>query len=858
MRDFVVLGSSSIVTPPNNHHHDGHRHRSPNPKPITSSTSTSPLRLPAAFRYRLTSRPKKSAFKYQAVVAAKLAGDGRLSEFTMILESVASSGMDPFDFAAALSLKPVGEGILLNLRDGNVEIVLEVFRQVKKLGISPVELFDQVTLESFRRECGRIVERKQLWEVVQFLENLAEFGFSVIDIMDPMEIVKMCVDQRDPDLAVRYGTICQPDRMLLCTIIREFGERKDLASALTAYEAFTELSTITNMYMCRTIIDVCGLCGDYMKSRFIFEDMLKQKIVPNTYLFNSLMNVNAHDLAYIMRIYQKMQEVGVRADTTSYNIILKACRLAGRADTAWNIYNKIRLMESTSGPKLDVFTYSTIIKVLTDAKLWEMALKVKDDMRLAGVRPNVYTWSALISASAKAGRVKHAIQLFEEMVESGCEPNTRCCNILLHACVKARQYDRAFRLFRLWKQNRTLGETYSEETNNIPESVDAERLCSSTAPEIVSDSHHLNFIKKFPFQPTLSTYNVMMKACGTDYDRARALMCEMKQEGLSPDKICWSILIDLCGASKDAERAVQVNKVPSSISTQKYALNVQTLKDMRMDGVEPDDIAYTTTIKVCVESGNSQLAFSVFAEMKRYRVKPDLTTYNTLLRARTQYGSLKEVQQCLAIYQEMRKAGYDANDHYLEQLIEEWCEGAIQRSRSGSRRGRISGQTRTSLEGSKNLFLEKVAAHLQKGISGNVTINLQGLTKVCSTSIAKADDGLANVESRIVVLAVLRMTKEKYNLGEPVTDDILILFGMEEASKSATSGSEQIDAILKLLRKDLGLEMSTSLPDSNVNVKPVVSSTKNMELSYTRRPVRQPRITITKEALLRWVEKNSR
>lgn len=33
-------------------------------------------------------------------------------------------------------------------------------------------------------------------------------------------------------------------------------------------------------------------------------------------------------------------------------------------------------------------------------------------------------------------------------------------------------------------------------------------------------------------------------------------------------------------------------------------------------------------------------------------------TYNTLLRARRRYGSLHEVQQCLSIYQDMRKAGY--------------------------------------------------------------------------------------------------------------------------------------------------------------------------------------------------------
>ncbi|CAN1142872.1 Pentatricopeptide repeat-containing protein At5g02830, chloroplastic [Linum perenne] len=830
MREFVILGSSSIVTPPN-HHHDGHRHRSPNPKhkPVTPSSSTSRHLFLSRIRRGLIFRPQRPALNYHADVAAKLAGDGRLRDFTMILESVDAFGVAPSDFAAALPLKPVGEGILLNLRDGNVEIVFEVLKEVEKLGISPEELFDQVNLELFLRECGRIVQCKELREVVEFLEDLDGFGFNIEDIVDPLKIVKLCVDQRNPDLVVRYASI-RLDNILLCTIINEFGKSKDLDSALKAYEAFSELLISPNTYMCRTIIDVCGTCGDYMKSRLIFEDMLEQKITPNIYIFNSLMNVNAHDLAYIMYIYKKMQDVGVKAGTISYNIMLKCCCLAGRIDMAQNIYNKLRLLESTSRLKLDNVTYCTMIKVFADAQLWKMSLKVKDDMLASGVSPNMRTWSALISACANAGLVREAFHLFEEMLQSGCYPNTRCFNILLHACVKVCQYDRAFRLFQLWKQNgvqKSVGEIHSCETENISEPVPSERCCTSTAPVLVSSPLHVNFIKKFPFAPTKSTYCVLMKACGTNYDRAKALMVEMQQQGLDPDKRCWSILIHMCGASKNAELAVQ------------------TLKEMRMDGVEPDAIAYTTTIKVCVESSNLKLAFLVFAEMKRYGFKPDKVTYSTLLRARTQYGSLKEIQQCLAIYQEMRKAGYNANDYYLKQLIEEWCEGVIQHRHARQDHG--SRQARTALAGSKHLVLEKVATHLQNGTSGNVSINLQGLT---------------TVESRIVLLAVLRMTKEKYNLGYPVTDDISIIVGAEGAG-SATSGSEQRAAILKLLQKDLGLEVLAPFPGSAVHVdsstaqKEKVGSNNNLVLSYTRRPV-VTKITISRDSLLSWVEKNSR
>ncbi|CAI0472457.1 unnamed protein product [Linum tenue] len=848
MRELVILGSSSIVNPPNHHLPDGHRrhHHSPKPKPKQSVAPSRPIptvhsRSPpllSTVRYDITSPPDKSMLKYYSDLAAKLAADGRLREFSMIIESVAASGVDASDFVSLLALKPVGEGILQNLRDGNVRSVLEVFREVERLGVSPAKLVDEVSVELFQRECGRILKCQELPEIVEFMEILAGLGFSIKDIVQPMEIVKMCVDQRDPDMAVRYASIPPYDRMLFCTIISEFGKRKDLDSALTAYEAFMQILSSPNMYMCRAIVDVCGLCGEPMKSRLIYEGLLEKKITPNIYVFNSLMNVNAHDLTYIMHIYQNMQNLGVTADTTSHNIILKACCLAGRVDLAQDMYNTVKQLELAGTLKLDVFTYCTIIKVFADAKLWQMALKVKEDMLASGVTPNTYTWSSLISACGNAGLVEHAIQLFEEMLLSGCKPNSQCCNILLHACVEARQYDRAFRLFQSWKKNglqEALGDRCSSQTeDDVSEPISPKR-------DPLPTSNHWNFITKFPFAPTTTTYNILMEACGTDYQRAKSLMNEMKEEGLPPNQISWSILIHMCGASGDAELAVQ------------------TLKDMRMAGVQPDGIAYTTAIKVCVESRNLQLAFSLFAEMKRYLIKPDLVTYNTLLRARTRYGSLREVQQCLAIYQEMRKAGYNANDYYLKQLIEEWCEGVIQHN--GPRQDRSSGQTGTATGRPHNLLLEKVAAHLQNGISGRVAINLQGLTKV---------------ESRIVVLAVLRMIKENYTLGHPVNDDISIILGVDEvgAAESAKNGSELRDTILKLVQNDLGLQVLASLPGSPVNMKisqkkhpdsssPILEeervgrTNKMVSSSSTRRPVMLQRLKITKESLHHWVQKRA-
>lgn len=191
-----------------------------------------------------------------------------------------------------------------------------------------------------------------------------------------------------------------------------------------------------------------------------------------------------------------------------------------------------------------------------------MAIKIKEDMLSAGVTPNAVTWSSLISACANAGLVDKAIQLLEEMLIAGCPPNSQCFNTLLHACVEGCQYDLAFRLFYTWKSSGSPENFIADPRANEDETSSA--LCpdensSSNTLHIVAASRPLTIAKSIPFSPTTTTYNILMKACGTDFYRAKALMDEMRLLGLSPNHISFSILIDICGEAGNVEGALQVN-----------------------------------------------------------------------------------------------------------------------------------------------------------------------------------------------------------------------------------------------------------------------------------------------------------
>lgn len=284
---------------------------------------------------------------------------------------------------------------------------------------------------------------------------------------------------------------------------------------------------------------------------------------------------------------------------------------------------------------------------------------------------------------------------------------------------------------------------------------------------------------------------------------------------------------------------------------------MQTLRAMSQAGIKPDVVAYTTAIKVCVESKDLKIAFSLFAEMKRHQIQPNMVTYNTLIRARSRYGSLHEVQQCLGIYQDMRKAGYKANDYYLKELIEEWCEGVIQNNNNHNQR-HLSSSRNAELGRPQSLLLEKVAAHLQKSIAETLAIDLQGLTKV---------------EARIVVLAVLRMIKENYNRGNPINDDMLIILGEPSVGISPPE-SEVKDTITKLLRDEMGLDVLMAGPrvtndSKTIMENPPDSNSVSEEIlgreclptqleSSTRRPVILQRLKVTRKSLRQWLQRRFR
>lgn len=678
-------------------------------------------------------------------------------------------------------------------------------------------MLDADASDAVAAACRQLLEERIMTEFVKAIEDLANCGFFVKGIVDPMDVLKIFVKKRDPDMAIRYARIFPHSQLLLCNTMEAFGKRKELKHALKVFGALKDQLGGINMFACRSIIDICSHCGSSVQARIIFEGLLAEKITPNTHVFNSLMNANAHSLSYNLSVYKHMQKLGVSPDLASYNILLKTCCNAREFDSAQEIYEEMKKKEQNGLLKLDVFTYSTMMKVFAEAKMWKMASNIKEDMRAVGARLNLVTWSSLINAYANSGLVDGAIEILEEMIRDGCQPTAPCFNIILTALVKSRQYDRAFRLFYSWKESGIRISLSLEQKGCLPDNF---TFCKE------HPSSNGGTILEVPFRPTVTTYNILMMACGTNDERARSIMNEMRRNGLCPDRISWSILMDIYGTSQNRNGAIQA------------------LRRMQRVGIKLNVSAYTVAIKACVESKDLNTALHLFEEMKAHQLKPNMVTYRTLLTARCKYGSLQEIQQCLAIYQEMRKAGYQAYDYYLKELIVEWSEGVLSSESVNREFYRLDLKDKRD---KFNLFLEKVARFLQKDVDQNQTVDIRGLSKV---------------EARIVVLSTLRKIKEKCHLGRAVQDDLVIITGHEKTSYThvETTAVDVERAIIAVLTDELGLEvfigLESRLPPISSKLKASPHARNDLEQAskhFARRP--QGMIKVTTNSLNHWLKR---
>lgn len=193
----------------------------------------------------------------------------------------------------------------------------------------------------------------------------------------------------------------------------------------------------------------------------------------------------------------------------------------------------------------DIVTYSTLVKGFCNSGNLDRAISILKDMRSEGkFTPDEVMYNSLLDGCAKEHRPNDALRLLDEMKESGVAPSNYTLSMLVKLMGRCRRVNQAF--------------TIIEEIS-----------------------------REYGLKVNIQVYTCLIQACFNNRQALKAVSLheQIIKEGLCPDEMTYSVLVQGCLKAGLLDKAVQLTKCAHGFATPKGrgtapGINARTLDEL--------------------------------------------------------------------------------------------------------------------------------------------------------------------------------------------------------------------------------------------------------------------------------------
>ena len=186
-------------------------------------------------------------------------------------------------------------------------------------------------------------------------------------------------------------------------------------------------------------------------------------------------------------------------------------------------------------------------------------------------------------------------------------------------------------------------------------------------------------------------YTAVMEACS--WQQALELLIEMKNNGIEPSEVTYSVAIKACGAAGQWQKALElletmrkqnmpinlyvynaaITAVSRAAKQSKYgghdgsaqeggsglSAHVMSLLDtMRRDGIEPDGFSFASAISCCGSEGRWEEALQLIDVMEKRGTRPNKVAYTAAIAS---CGRAGHVDHAMRLFRQMKEQGLSAD-----------------------------------------------------------------------------------------------------------------------------------------------------------------------------------------------------
>ncbi|MEW5312559.1 MAG: hypothetical protein WDW38_004186 [Sanguina aurantia] len=138
------------------------------------------------------------------------------------------------------------------------------------------------------------------------------------------------------------------------------------------------------------------------------------------------------NLTLAMTLFDRMVQCNVTLNKYSYNSLLHLCASMSHMESAQTVLTLMR-GDSRPGNTPDSYTYSAMLRALSNCKQWDMLVPLYEGMVKRGLEADIEVWCQLITAASYAGRLELSCKFFADMKAQGIHPNLYIYNAMIAA-----------------------------------------------------------------------------------------------------------------------------------------------------------------------------------------------------------------------------------------------------------------------------------------------------------------------------------------------------------------------------------------------------------------------------------------
>nr|AEB39778.1 pentatricopeptide repeat protein 77 [Funaria hygrometrica] len=545
---------------------------------------------------------------------------------------------------------------------GHYEEAFEQYYQMRSDGV----VMNRTTYLSVLNACST---SKALGAGELIHSHISEVGHSS-DVQIGNSLISMYARCGDlPRARELFNTMPKRDLISWNAIIAGYARREDRGEAMKLYKQMQSEGVKPGRVTFLHLLSACTNSSAYSDGKMIHEDILRSGIKSNGHLANALMNMyrrcgsimeaqnvfegtrardiiswnsmiaghaqhGSYEAAY--KLFLEMKKEGLEPDKITFASVLVGCK----NPEALELGRQIHMLIIESGLQLDVNLGNALINMYIRCGSLQDAYEVFHSLR----HRNVMSWTAMIGGFADQGEDRKAFELFWQMQNDGFKPVKSTFSSILKACMSSACLDEGKKVIA-----HILNSGYELDTG-----VGNALISAYSKSGSMTDARKV--FDKMPNRDIMS-WNKMIAGYAQNGLGGTALQFayQMQEQGVVLNKFSFVSILNACSSFSALEEGKRVHaeivkrkmqgdvRVGAAlISMYAKCGSLEEAQEVFDNFTEKNVVTWNAMINAYAQHGLASKALDFFNCMDKEGIKPDGSTFTSILSACNHSGLVME------------------------------------------------------------------------------------------------------------------------------------------------------------------------------------------------------------------------